>query len=985
MSSLHADGTASVASDISESVTAELSPEGMLTPDSLGASLKAALANAPRRPGKPLERDAALAIMRRHLGRYQMDVKRRFEARELRGVQAAKVLAIFTDELVCNIVMFATEALQCGEGVLDEMSIAATGGYGKRLLAPFSDIDLLFLTPEEPSGSVLALVEYVLYFLWDLGLKVGHATRSISDCIAQAEGDTTIRTALLDARLLTGSFSLFAMFEARFIVACVEAGSARFITDKRAERAERHRRFGESPYLVEPNIKEGRGGLRDMQTLYWMCRYVFGTRHVSDLMAPEFTRLGFITEQEAARARRSWDFLWTVRFHLHYVAGRGEDRLTFDMQPVLGGRMGYTRHGRQNGVERFMRHYFLTVREVMRLTHVLEPTIMRVALGPAAHVLKADEAMREAGFNLLDGQILPDRGVSFDAEPIKMFELLEWSRNKHVPLHPLARQQLIRWERRAASLRTSPHASEIFLQLLCDDRPAPRPARRPGRGDAKLETIPVDTENSTRLDYVHWLRLLNETGLWGALIPDWSRIVGQMQFDTYHIFTVDEHTIEALRILRCVETGTMADEIPVAYELARDIQSRRALYMAVMMHDIAKGRGGDHSELGSELALELCPRLGLSSEETETVSWLVLQHLILSHTAFQRDIDDPKTILDVADVVQSPERLRLLLLLTIVDMRAVSPRVWNAWKATLLRELYMRVAEVLEGGLATPERDMRVAHSKAIIAETLAEEDFSQPDIDHFLALGYAGYWLCFDQETLVRHAHLIRQAEQRSAPFVIETQPLPTRGVTEVTIHTQDHPGLFAQIAGAMALAGASIVDARIHTLSNGMALDTLWIQDATGEAFDEPHRLTKLFAIIEKALTGQINIAKEIARTSASGQMLSRTRAIHVPPRVVVDNRASNSHTVVEINGRDRPGLLHDVADALNELRLQISSAHITTYGVRAVDVFYVKDLSGMKVTDEQRLGKIRDRLMSGLKRAEATINSGYDQDELTATQPE
>ncbi|MBV1836236.1 [protein-PII] uridylyltransferase [Acetobacter estunensis] len=981
MSRLNVDTRPAVAG-----VSSLTSGDEALTPEMLSVSLSEAL-RAAGKDGQPPTRDDALAIFRRHLGRYQADVRQRFEARQLRGVQAAKLLAAHADELVKALFTFATQATSCPPTVAGRICIAATGGYGKGLLAPFSDIDLLFLTPEEPSPPMLTLVEYILYFLWDLGLKVGHATRSINDCIAQAEQDTTVRTALLDARLLSGSFALFAMFEARFIVACVEAGSARFIADKRRERAERHRRFGESPYLVEPNIKEGRGGLRDMQTLYWMCRYTFGTRHVSDLLAPEFTRLGFLTEQEAARARRSWDFLWSIRLHLHYVAGRGEDRLTFDMQPVLGGRMGYTRHGRQNGVERFMRHYFLTVREVMRLTHVLEPTIVRVALGPAAHVMKADEAMREAGFTLLDGQILADRGVSFEADPIKMFELLDWSRNRHVPVHPLARQQLIRWERRASTLRTNARASEIFLNLLCDERPGPaRQTRRPPhlRAEPKGELARVE-ETDRRPDYVHWLRVLNETGLWGALIPDWSRIVGQMQFDTYHIFTVDEHTIEALRILRCVEDGTMADEIPVAYELARNLQSRRALYMAVMMHDIAKGRGGDHSELGSELALELCPRLGLSGEETETVSWLVLQHLLLSHTAFQRDIDDPKTILDVADVVQSPERLRLLLLLTIVDMRAVSPRVWNAWKATLLRELYTRVAEVLEGGLATAERDARVAHSKSMMAELLAEEDVTQADIDHFLDLGYASYWLSFDQETLLRHASLIREAEARGAPIVIETQPLPARGVTEVTVYTQDHPGVFAAIAGAMALAGASIVDARIHTLTNGMALDTLWVQDASGEAFDEPHRLARLSAIAEKALRGKINITDEINRAISPGQLLSRTRAIHVPPRVVIDNRASNSHTVIEINGRDRPGLLHDVASALNDMRLQISSAHITTYGVRAVDVFYVKDLSGMKITDEGRLGRIRERLMTGLKRVEEALNSVYREPELTAAQPE
>lgn len=952
-------------------------------PQAMGESLQAALRDAAAAdPGRPVPRETALAIFRRQFGRYQTEVRTRFEKHELKGVQAAKALAALTDELIRCLAGFAVTHQKADRDALNEIVIAATGGYGKGLLAPFSDIDLLFLTIDRPAESTLHFVEYILYFLWDMGLRVGHATRTINDCIAQAEKDTTIRTALLDSRFLAGKPALFVTFEARYIVACVEGGAARFIADKKAERAARHRRFGESPYLVEPNIKEGRGGLRDMQTLYWMCRYVFGTRHVSDLLAPEFTKLGFLTEQEATRARRSWDFLWTVRFHLHYVAGRAEDRLTFDMQPVLGARMGYTRHGRQNGVERFMRHYFLTMREVMRLTHIIEPTIMRVALGPAAHVMKADDTMREAGFTLLDGKILPDRGVSFEDEPVRMFEILEWARSRHVALHPLARQQMIRWERRAATLRHNPVAAGIFLSLLCDDRPSSRP-RRPGR-EPKPELVQSESGQEHHLDHVHWLRVLNETGLWGALIPEWSRIVGQMQFDTYHIFTVDEHTIEAIRILRCVENGTMADEIPVAYELARDLQSRRALYMAVMMHDIAKGRGGDHSQIGSDLALELCPRLGLSGEETETVSWLVLQHLLLSHTAFQRDIDDPKTILDVADIVQSPERLRLLLLLTIVDMRAVSPRVWNAWKATLLRELYMRVAEVLEGGLATPERDVRVAHSKSTFADLMAEEGASRQQIDHFLDLGYASYWLSFDQDTQLRHARLIHEAEMRNAPFIMETQPLPSRDVTEVTIHTQDHPGLFAGIAGAMALAGASIVDARIHTLSNGMALDTLWIQDASGEAFDEPHRLARLSALVEQALTGRLDINREIARnTPASG--LSRTRAIHVPPRVVTDNRASNSYTVIEINGRDRPGLLHDVASALSDLKLQIGSAHITTYGVRAIDVFYVKDLSGLKIVDENRLQVIRERLMAGLRKVEEKLSGHHHEPELTAEQPE
>jgi [protein-PII] uridylyltransferase len=397
--------------------------------------------------------------------------------------------------------------------------------------------------------------------------------------------------------------------------------------------------------------------------------------------------------------------------------------------------------------------------------------------------------------------------------------------------------------------------------------------------------------------------------------------------------------------------------------LLGQLQSRRALHVAVLLHDIAKGRGGDHSELGARIAQEICPALGLTPEETETVSWLVLHHLLVSQTAFKRDIDDPKTILDIADLVQSPERLRLLLVLTVADMRAVGPKVWNGWKATLLRELYWRVAEVLAGGLSVPERDTRVARAKQAVAELL--RDWSRSEVDAFLALGYPGYWLSFDPETHARHASLVREGWATKAPLTVRTRVLEARSVTEVTVHAADHPGLFSRIAGALAVAGASIVDARIHTLTDGMALDTFWVQDASGGAFDAPHRLARLAVLIEQALSGRLRVAQEIRKVRREP---ARLRAVTVPPRVVIDNHASNTHTVIEVNGRDRPGLLHDVTAAISEQGLQIASAHITTYGVRAVDVFYVKDVFGLKVEHERKLAQLRAALIEALAPPEA-----------------
>ena len=350
----------------------------------------------------------------------------------------------------------------------------------------------------------------------------------------------------------------------------------------------------------------------------------------------------------------------------------------------------------------------------------------------------------------------------------------------------------------------------------------------------------------------------------------------------------------------------------------------------------------------------------MTAEETETVSWLVLHHLLLSATAFKRDIDDPKTILDLAETIQSPERLRLLLILTVADMRAVSSKVWNGWKATLLRELYARVAEVLAGGLSTTERDVRVQRAKQAACALLP--GWTPEDQAWFSGLGYPGYWLSFDPDSHARHARLLRDAEQRKAPLTIDTQPLPARAVTEVTVYVADHPGLFSKIAGALAVAGASIVDARIHTMTNGMALDTFWIQDASGGPFEQPHRLAKLSALVEQALSGRLRLSHEIKNLSRD-TFARRMRAIHAPPRVVIDNHASNTHTILEVNGRDRPGLLHDVTAAISDEGVQIASAHVTTYGVRAVDVFYVKDVFGLKIENERKLHSLREALLKAL----------------------
>jgi [protein-PII] uridylyltransferase len=880
--------------------------------------------------GLPVPRDVALGLLRRELGGVQARVQHAFESREVQGVAAARRLGAEMDRVLLAILDYAaTMVPPTGRAAAIDFALVATGGYGRGVLAPHSDIDLLFLTPRDPGPRTRRLIEFTLYLLWDLGLKIGHATRSVEDCMAEGLRDATILTALVDARFLGGDAEAFDRFQATFAAHRAADGLAPFLAAKRAERTDRHARYGESPFLVEPHVKEGRGGLRDLQTLYWLARYAFDVQRMPELVGPDSPGGGLLTEREARAILRAWDFLWTLRFHLHYVTGRAEERLTFDLQPVIAARMGYTRHGAQDGSERLMKHLFLTARDVVRFTRILEPAIERAALGPPATRREGDEALAAQGLAFADGKLVaapPDR--DFSREPVLMLRIVKAARDRCLEIHPLAIRAMIRHARQAERLRGDPEASALFLDLLM------------GKHAAK------------------WLRLLNEAGFLGRFIPEWQRIVGLMQFDTYHVFTVDEHTIEAIGVLQQIEKGTLSEIAPVATELMGQLQSRRALYVATLLHDVAKGRGGDHSELGARYAQEICPRLGMSAEETETVSWLVLHHLLVSQTAFKRDIEDPKTILDIADQVQSPERLRLLLVLTVADMRAVGPRVWNAWKATLLREVYWRVSEVLAGGMTVPERDVRVARAKEAAAAMLPA--FSKEETERFLAVGYPGYWLSFDAETHARHAALMRDAEAQKSPLTVRNRVLHDRGVTEVTVYCTDHPGLFSRISGALAVAGASIVDARIHTLTNGMALDTFWVQDSAGGAFDTPHRLARLAVLIEQALSGRLRLAAEIRKVRREP---ARLAAVTVPPRVVVDNHASNTHTVIEVNGRDRPGLLHDVTAAISEQGLQIASAHITTYGVRAVDVFYVKDVFGLKVENERKLEALRSAILDAL----------------------
>jgi [protein-PII] uridylyltransferase len=871
-----------------------------------------------------LDRSAFVAPLKVALTAGRAEIRRRFEATG-DGAATIREQCFLIDQLIRALFDLVTQVIYplpnptSGE----RLAIIAVGGYGRGELAPYSDIDLLFLLPYKRTPHTEQVVEYLLYLLWDLGLKIGQSTRSVDECLRQAKSDLTIRTALLEARYLWGDQALFNEFKKRFDSDIVKGSAAQFVASKLAERDARHKRLGDSRYQLEPNIKEGKGGLRDLHTLFWIAKYIYRTDDVGKLVD-----LGVLSAEESQRFDRAQKFLWTVRCHIHYLAGRAEERLTFDLQTEIGRRMGYTDHAGSRGVERFMKHYFLVAKDIGDLTRIF------------CAILEADQkhkrrlswvrwgnGRRSLGGFVIDGEWLTITSEDFfKKNPPALLRLFQVAQQHELDIHPRAlRAASLSLRLINQQLRDNSEANRLFLEIL-----------------------------TSRKDPETALRRMNEAGVLGRFIPDFGRVVAQMQYDMYHVYTVDEHTLFAIGILHKIESGLLKEELPLATQLMPTIVSRRALYLAVLLHDIAKGRGGDHSEIGEQIALKLGPRLGLSVEETETVAWLVRWHLLMSSTAFKLDIGDRQTIGNFVERVQSPERLKLLLVLTVADIRAVGPKVWNGWKAALLRELYHRAIELISGGLSGEGRESRAAAAQAATRRLLP--DFSEPEFATFVSRGYSYYWLSFDAPTHSRHARLMREAEASGAPLTVEKRVDPYRSVTEITLYTADHPGLFSRIAGALAVSGANIVDAKIITMSNGMALDTFWVQDSNGGPFDRPDKLAKLAVVFENVLSGDLKPHRELAHLLV---FPSRTRVFMVTPRVLLDNKASGSHTVIEVNGRDRPGLLFEVTRALTGLNLQVSSAKISTYGEKVVDVFYVKDLFGHKIEHSAKLAEIQRTL--------------------------
>lgn len=807
----------------------------------------------------------------------------------------------------------------------ERLTIMAVGGYGRAEMAPHSDIDIAFLTPGKQTAWCEQVIEAMLYLLWDLGLKVGHSSRSVDDMVRMARSDLTIRTAMLEGRYLWGDQELYEEASARFFADVVAGTERQFVTEKLAERNERHKRLGDSRYVVEPNVKEGKGGLRDLQTLYWIGKYIHKVKSAAELV-----EVGLFTRAEYRAFRRAEGFFLAVRSHLHTITNRAEDRLTFDLQREVARRMQFADRPGKSAVERFMQYYFLQAKRVGSLSGIFlaqldEQFARKTPRGLLAGFRARARSVR--GYKVFGGRIAAQGDEWFREDPVRLIEIFQIAEEEGLEIHPAT----MRMAARDCTLikeeeRNDPRANALFLKILA------------GRRDP--ETV---------------LRWMNEAGVFGRFVPDFARVNAQMQFDMYHHYTVDEHTIRAIGLLAKIEHGELRTDHPLATELFPQLQSRNALYVSVLLHDIAKGRGGDHSILGAEVAEKLCPRLGMDEDETELVAWLVRWHLLMSATAFKRDLSDPKAIADFVAEVQSVERLRLLTLLTIVDIRAVGPGIWNSWKRQLLTQLYELAEEGLRLGHVSSGRTERVAQKRNEVAALLGTAATVMEELDDRFD---DSYWIAEPADIIAMNLRQYGEAKRLQQRLSIHCEYYAARGATLVTVIADDHPGLFYRIAGAISLAGGNIIDARIHTTRVGKAVDNFLVQDPLGRPFSEDSQLARLSTAIEDSLANRIELVPQLAKRPLTH---ARAASFEVRPRVFIDNKASGRFTVIEVNARDRPALLNRLARTLFENRLMVNSAHITNYGERAADTFYVTDLLGGKILSTDRLTAIENALLA------------------------
>ena len=854
----------------------------------------------------------------------------------LQSGRAVRSYAYLMDCITRTVMEVATRSLHPAQSrsQLKGLAMLAVGGYGRAEMAPHSDTDLLFLTPSKPSAWAESVIESCLYILWDLRLKVGHSTRSIAETLSRAKGDFTIRTAVLETRYLIGNPELFDALNEKLRSQLFARTGAEFVAAKLQERSERHKKQGSQRYVVEPNVKEGKGGLRDLQSLFWIAKYLHGVADAADLVD-----LGVFTQDEFDRFDRAERFLMAVRNQMHLIAGRALDQLTFDLQVEVAERLGYVDRGGRRAVEHFMQDYFRHATTVGELTRIFLTQIEATHIAKTSFIENIKRLNRKpklpAQYTMEHGRLRHRGDAEFLGDRLNFLRIFEEALVTGLLIHPDT-MRLIASNLHLidARMRADEHANAIFLRLMLNHGNPERALRR-----------------------------MNEVGLLGAFVPEFQPVVAMMQFNMYHQYTVDEHTIQCISNLSQIERGELKESLPTASRIMAEGQvNRRILYLALFFHDIGKGRNEDHAILGARIARKVAPRFGLSEQEVETVEWLVRQHLLMSDMAQKRDLSDPRTIRDFARVVQTKRRLDLLLVLTCCDIMGVGPGVWNNWKATLLRRLYHQTETALATGLEHLNRDGLASEARDRLKAAL--KGWPADKLETELERHYPPYWHGLLTGTQAIFARLLDGLGDDQIRLDLSVDR--NLDATQVCFAMADHPGIFARLTGALALVGANVVDARSYTTKDGYATAAFWIQDADGHPYG-PDRMDRLKSMIHKTLYGEV-LTREAMQSR--DKIKKRERRFEVPTTITFDNEGSEIYTIIEVDTRDRPGLLFDLSRTFARNNVYISSAQIATYGAQAVDTFYVKDMFGLKIQSalkqEALQRKLEDAIRKGALRA-------------------
>ena len=874
--------------------------------------------------GKPADRAERrrrlrLELLRQHLTS-NVDFLRAAHLGGASGQQSVQAYAAFMDTFLATLYRLAAEDAR-REGLTPAlMVLVALGGYGRGELHPLSDLDLMVIFDGEMGPYVQRATQGLLYTLWDLGLQVGHAVRSLPDCVAMARTDFASRTSMQQARYLIGDRRLFNRFRKVLAENVYRKDFAQFLETTLAERDQRYRKFGGSPYMGEPNVKESAGGLRDIHTAMWLASTKFGTRTLRELADKRL-----ITDRERASTDAALTFLWRVRNELHFLSGHKNDVLSRDIQPQIAKNFGYVADDVSLAVEKFMRDYYLHARVIHRMSRRLIARCRETLSRPTPVQRRLRQEALADGLFVLDGSLhlVHADGRAFREDPTRLMKVFWHS-------HQLGFDLGIDVERAIEesldlvdeTFQRSPEVRDLFLAIC----------RNWGRT-------------------AQTLRELHELGVLGRYLPEWGALTCLVQYDVYHRFTADQHSLLAVENLEALAPGPSAEAEGIAAVL-NEVARPDLLMMGMLLHDIGKGKGHGHVAKGIPLIEELTARLGLPPEDAAAVILLVAHHLTLSHIAQRRDIHDPKTVASLAGVVGDPERLRMLYLLTFADMRAVGPGVMTGWMARILWEVYTRTLISLTGGkLERPSRET--------VAERVAEEagGSRRAAVAH-LAMMSERYLTTTSAQRIAAHLRLVERLEED----VVATELFhhPDLGSAELVIVTKDVPGLFALIAGTLAAEGINILSAQIHTRADGIALDTFQVNDPFGEAVTEDARWRRTLAALRRVLRSEQTV-EELLAARRSGRPAAETVA--GPPKISVDNQLSDTHTVVEVKCPDRVGLLYLITRTFQSLGLDIGSARIATEIEQAYDTFYVTDRQGRRVEDPPQMDRLRDALEDAL----------------------